>query len=225
MTRGRPPRDAVFQRCQDALEDLNQRFGGLPSLEESAFVWRDIWHMEAHHSTALEGNTLVLKEVEKLLEADKPVGGKPLKEYLEVKGYADAAQWVYSQTLQGQLPVGAQLIGIHEIREIHHMLMGPVWAVAPHPDATGDEMPGSFRRHELYSFGKGMQPPTWPLVEPMLAAWVEKANEKHPEDMREFMEWLAQLHCEFEHIHPFIDGNGRTGRLVLNLILVRPSSY
>lgn len=60
---------------------------------------------------------------------------------------------------RGQLPVGAQLIGIHEIREIYHMLTGPVWAVAPH--------------------------------------------------------------CEFEHIHPFIDGNGRTGRLVLNLILVR----
>ncbi|MDY6049159.1 MAG: hypothetical protein SPI77_01080 [Corynebacterium sp.] len=57
--------------------------------------------MEAHHSTALEGNALVLKEVEKLLEADKPGGGKPLKEYLEVKGYADAAQWVYSQALQG----------------------------------------------------------------------------------------------------------------------------
>ena len=51
--------------------------------EESETIWSDIWHLEAHHSTALEGNTLVLREVEQLLEQGRAVGAKPLKEYLE----------------------------------------------------------------------------------------------------------------------------------------------
>ncbi len=65
--------------------------GGLPSPKESETIWTDIWHLEAHHSTAIEGNTLVLREVETLLEQGRAVGSKPLKEYMEVRGYADAA--------------------------------------------------------------------------------------------------------------------------------------
>ena len=69
--------------------------------KESEYVWSDIWHLEAHHSTALEGNTLVLREVEALLEKGRAIGAKPLKEYMEVKGYADAARWVYGQAIEG----------------------------------------------------------------------------------------------------------------------------
>jgi hypothetical protein len=51
----------------------------------------DIWFQEAHHSTAIEGNTLVLTQVEALLAEGRAVGGKLLREYMEVRGYADAA--------------------------------------------------------------------------------------------------------------------------------------
>lgn len=67
--------------------------------KESAAIWSDIWHQEAHHSTAPEGNTLILREVEQLLEQGRAVGAKPLRECSEVKGYADAARWVYGQAL------------------------------------------------------------------------------------------------------------------------------
>ena len=53
-------------RVERALVELNQRFGGLPNPLEAKSIWNDIWHREAHHSTALEGNTLVLREVEVL---------------------------------------------------------------------------------------------------------------------------------------------------------------
>jgi Fic family protein len=89
-SRGRPSRAAVYQRLDRALAELNQRYGGLHP-KEAQSIWDDIWHQEAHHSTALEGNTLVLREVEVLLEQGRAVGAKPLKEYNEVKGYADAA--------------------------------------------------------------------------------------------------------------------------------------
>ena len=85
----------------------------------------DIWHLEAHHSTALEGNTLVLREVEALLGEGRAVGAKPLKEYMEVKGYADAARWVYGQALEPDEWSDGDLISLNELRRIHHMAMTP----------------------------------------------------------------------------------------------------
>ena len=94
MARGRPSRKTVYERLDAALKELQVRLGGLPTPKESESIWSDIWHLEAHHSTALEGNTLVLREVEALLGSGRAVGAKPLKEYMEVQGYATAAKWV-----------------------------------------------------------------------------------------------------------------------------------
>lgn len=99
MSLGRPSRATVYRRLELQLSELHTRFGGLPSPKEAEYVWADIWHLEAHHSTALEGNTLVLRQVEELLERGKAVGARPLKEYLEVKGYGDAATWVYREAM------------------------------------------------------------------------------------------------------------------------------
>jgi hypothetical protein len=94
---GRPPREHVFQRLDDAFVELRERMGGLPGPSEADGIWTSIWYEEAHNSTAIEGNTLVLKQVEQLLGEGRAVGNKELKEYLEVQGYAAAAQWVYGQ--------------------------------------------------------------------------------------------------------------------------------
>ena len=120
MARGRPSRTTVYARLEAALIELHERLGGLPSPKESEAIWRDIWHQEAHHSTALEGNTLVLREVEKLLVEGRAVGSKPLKEYMEVKGYADAAKWVYAQALERDDTTDDGLINVQELRRIHH---------------------------------------------------------------------------------------------------------
>ncbi|MEP6815453.1 MAG: Fic family protein [Marmoricola sp.] len=113
----------------------------------------------------------MLREVEALLERGRAVGAKPLKEYLEVKGYGDAAKFVYAQaTNPGDDWASNELLNLATGRHVHHLAMSPVWQVAPHLDATDRETPGNFREHD---------------------------------------------------IHPFIDGNGRTGRLLLNLFLVR----
>jgi Fic family protein len=200
--------------------------GGLPSPDESQFIWSDIWHLEAHHSTALEGNTLVLREVEALLDKGRAVGAKPLKEYMEVQGYGQAAQWVYSQALEPSHWHNEDLISVYEVRTIHSVAMGPAWGVAPHPDASDRESPGNFREHEIQPFDGGMTPPSWPLVPAQLEGWVRRVNDEAAvlhtrRTSRPWPEELAAIHNRFECIHPFIDGNGRTGRLVLNLLLVR----
>lgn len=226
MTRGRPSRSTVYARLDAALGELRDRLGGLPSPTESDAIWSDIWHQEAHHSTALEGNTLVLREVEALLDRGRAVGAKPLSEYMEVKGYADAAQWVYAQAIEPGDWYDGALISLAEIRHIHELTMTPVWSVAPHEQASNREAPGRLREHNIRPFSAGMTPPTWPLVPAMLAGWVDEVRAAAPVMTSAVTdipvpESLARLHNAFERIHPFLDGNGRTGRLILNLMLVR----
>ena len=227
MARGRPSRQTIYAQLDRSLTDFRQRLGGLPTPKEAETIWSNIWHLEAHHSTALEGNTLVLREVEALLENGRAVGSKPLKEYMEVKGYGDAARWVYGQALEPDEWSTDGLVSVNEVRRVHRMAMGPVWEVAPHEHATDAETPGNFREHDIHTFTAGMIPPPWPDVPARLRDWVDEvvqfghdiaAGRPLPDVLPEA---LARVHNRFEQVHPFLDGNGRTGRLVLNLILVR----
>jgi hypothetical protein len=218
-TRGRPARVEVYQRLDTQIAELRDRLGGLPSPLEAAGIWKGIWTAEAHHSTAIEGNTLVISEVEKLLEEGVAVGAKRLGEYMEVSGYANAADWVYREGIQPTSFDPSQIITMADVRNIHHLVMALVWDVEPHPDATPAEGPGSFRQHEIEPFPGGMRPVTWPLVDAEMTTWLAEVNRINSRD--NFPERIAKIHRDFEAIHPFLDGNGRVGRLVLNLVLVR----
>ena len=134
------------------------RLGGLPDPIEAEGIWTAIWYQEAHNSTALEGNTLILRQVEVLLRDGRAVGDKALNEYLEVRGYADAARWVYGQALEPGAWSDGSLLTLSEVRNVHKLALGPVWDVAPHPGASEREDPGSFREHDIAPFGGGMAP-------------------------------------------------------------------
>lgn len=203
------------------IGELRERLGGLPSPLEAEGIWRGIWLEEAHHSTAIEGNTLVLKQVELLLAEGRAVGNKELTEYLEVRGYASAADWVYGRGIQPDTWSDGELISLAEVRRVHALAMTPVWDVAPQPQATEREGPGSFREHDIEPFPGGMRPPSWPEMPALMGDWIANAQALRDADESTIAETLAVLHARFEQIHPFLDGNGRTGRLVLNLLLVR----
>ena len=220
LTRGRKSREAIYGQLAESVEELRSRLGGLPSPVEAEDIWGDIWYQEAHNSTAIEGNTLVLREVEALLGEGRAVGDKQLAEYMEVRGYADAARWIYEHGLSpGDWTAGA-LVSITEVRHIHTVAMSQVWQVAPHPDAGPDEGPGSFRRHNIRPFPNGMQPPDWTDVPALMSDWLERATTLRQTE-EPFPEALAILHADFERVHPFLDGNGRVGRLLTNLMLIR----
>ena len=217
--RGRPSRQLVYQRLEEGIGELRGRMGGLPSPAEAEDIWTSIWYQEAHHSTALEGNTLVIAQVEALLAEGRAVGNKELREYMEVTGYANAAKWVYGQALEPGDWTSEAPLTITEVRYVHELAIGPVWGVAPHPNATAEEKPGGFRRHEIQPFPGGMVPPSWVEVSAAMTDWVDSlvtiTADANP------VEALAAAHAAFERTHPFLDGNGRTGRLLLNLLLVR----
>lgn len=218
--RGRLSREGLHNRLESAVAELRDRLGGLPSPVEATDIWQDIWYHEAHNSTAIEGNTLVLKQVETLLAEGRAVGNKDLREYMEVKGYADAAKWVYQQALEPEEWTDGALLTITEVRQIHKMAMQPVWDVEPHPKATSDEGPGSFRRHEIAPFRKGMTPPPWTQVSTEMQEWLKEVQ-KLRKPTGPIAEAVARGHARFERVHPFLDGNGRIGRLLSNLLLVR----
>ena len=123
--RGRPSRAFILSQVDLGMTDL-ARTGGLPSPDENEEIWRNIWFEEAHNSTAIEGNTLVLKQVRTLLGEGRTVGNKELCEYLDVEGYARAAQWVYGQA-QSNEGWHDDTVTKTELREIHRLAVGLAW--------------------------------------------------------------------------------------------------
>jgi Fic family protein len=168
----------------------------------------------------MEGNTMALSQVKVLLEEGRAVGNKELREYLEIQAYAEAAHWVYDQAVGTDDWTGHDLINLTELRKIHTLVVDPVWRHVPPPGQRADEGPGSFRRHDVKPLMSGFTPPPWPDVPALISDWLKTANLRPLANIHPTVH-LADVHAEFERIHPFLDGNGRTGRLVLNLMLVR----
>ncbi len=218
----RPSRQVIYERLDQAVANL-EGIGGLPSPDEAQGIWEGIWHEEAHHSTAMEGNTLIAKEVQLLLLEGRAVGSKELKAYLEVQGYGDAALWVYGQAITDD--PSARGTNRTELREIHKRVVEPVWQSFPPDHLDPRDKPGEFRHTDIEPLRPGLRPPTWTDIPPLADDWLTKANETGAtiwlDGHQHVIEEFADVHAEFERIHPFNDGNGRVGRLVLNLLLVR----
>lgn len=90
-------------------------------------------YLEAHSSTAVEGNTLVLGEVEALLEQGRALGARALKDCMEVLACGEAARWIYGQALDPGKWTTGDLISLTEVRAVCQELMAKVWEVAAHP--------------------------------------------------------------------------------------------
>jgi len=216
--RGRPSRQSILDALDQAKDGLSE-VGGLPKAEEAKSIWEGIWQEETHHSTAIEGNTMVLSQVKALLEEGRAVGNKELAEYLEIQAYSEATQWVYAQAKQIDGWSGEGLLNLTELRHIHTLVVEPVWRHAPPSGHQPGDGPGAFRRQDIKPLASGHTPPSWTEVPALINDWLAFVNAGPQDD--HLMVHFANAHARFERIHPFLDGNGRAGRLVLNLLLVR----
>lgn len=196
--------------------------GGLPEPEVFQDVWANIWTEETHNSTAMEGNTLRLRQVQLLLEDGVVTGSQTeLREWLEVKAYGDAARWVYHHAFFGRFDRPDRRITEQDIRRIHDLVVRSVWAHFPPEGLVRGEAPGAYRLKDHDPLRPGLHPLESSLVPAQIANWVASANDEPDDDMSHLIQRLSELHAAFERIHPFPDGNGRVGRLVLSLLLVR----
>ena len=157
-----------------------------------------------HTSNALEGNTLTLYETRMILETGVTISGKPLKEHLEVVNLAYAYDFVE------EIAKGNQPLGERELLEIHAMVYSKL----------GERNTvGRYRNVDVWITGSAHTPPSSFQVRELMVdffAWANQAIETlHP------VQYAALLHEKLVTIHPFIDGNGRTARLLLNFALIR----
>ena len=159
-----------------------------------------------YNSNAIEGSTLTYSETKLILNEGITIGGKSMNEHLEAINHKEAISFI-----EEIANINTKEIRLIDIKNIHHLVLKGI----------DNKNAGAYRTQnvgvvksdgDIYSF-------TGPL--------------KIEEEMNEFIEWLhsqtieepillaSLVHLKFVSIHPFIDGNGRTARLLMNLVLLQ----
>jgi Fic family protein len=163
-------------------------------------VYRVEW---TYNSNAIEGNTLSLLETKLVLEQGLTIGGKKLREHFEVINHSEAISYV-----QDIVHRSIELTE-HVIKSVHQLVLTNV----------DDTNAGRYRTINVFISGSPHTPPHYTLVpeqmEQLLQWYEEHKDILHPVDL------AAEFHFKFVYIHPFSDGNGRTARLLMNLILMK----
>ncbi|TVQ11536.1 MAG: Fic family protein [Leptolyngbya sp. DLM2.Bin27] len=153
-----------------------------------------------YNSTAIEGNTLTETETQIVLEKGITIGGKSLRDHLEVINHAEAIDFV-RDLAQANTPITEW-----EIRQIHSLV------------CKGDRQAGAYRSVNVIAAGTNYRYPDAINVPDLMADfgdWISQPPPQHP------VEIATEIHARFVTIHPFTDGNGRVARLLMNLHLLR----
>lgn len=162
-------------------------------------LYEDFMIEYTYNSNAIEGNTLTLRETDMVLRG-LTIDKKPLKDHMEAVGHKDAF-WFICDLVKEKAELTESVI-----KQIHSLVLA---------DKPQDR--GVYRRVPVRIMGAQHTPVQPYLIKPKMNALLYDFN-KSTENI---VEKLAKFHIEFEGIHPFIDGNGRTGRLLVNLELMK----
>lgn len=154
----------------------------------------------AHNSTAIEGNTLSLIETKVLLEDHISVGNKSLREIYEVVNHNKAFLYV-KKCISENKPLDENIV-----KDIHSILMENIL------------VGGVYRNVEVRITGAKHKPPAPSEMYYQIKEFFSNMSSKSDLNPIEFAAWT---HAEFVKIHPFVDGNGRTSRLIMNYQLMR----
>ena len=212
MTKSFKPTFNITNRITAGLTRIERARGFLEAATLSdAWVWemgRRALILEAHHTTHIEGTSLTLDQAEQLL-AGKPVPEADPDDVRELLNYKKAFEFV-SEYLEDGGPITEGLV-----REIHKRLVEGV--------RGGAAAPGEYRKIQNYvvnsSTGETVYTPPpahdVPIMMAELVDWLNQEREIHPV----LVSGISQF--QFVHIHPFLDGNGRTSRLLSTLCLYR----
>ena len=196
---GRTKSSTVFEEIASKMELLSSM---RPLTQGEVERLREEFMIEfTYNSNAIEGNTLTLKETAMALEG-MTIDQKPLKDHMEAIGHRDAFLFVQDIATK-DIPLSESVI-----KQIHSLVL------IDRPDDKG-----VFRRIPVRIMGAFTEPVQPFLIEQKITDLL--AENEHRKTAMNPIERIARFHLEFEGIHPFVDGNGRTGRLVLNLDLIR----
>ena len=154
-----------------------------------------------YNSNAIEGNSLTLRETALVLEG-VTIAEKPMKDHLEAIGHKEAFDFV-TELADKDAPLTESVI-----KQIHTLVL-----------MHDRQNSGIYRSIPVTISGAVHTPPQPYLVSPQMERLIADYQKLKTE--RHIIEAAAEFHLRFEGVHPFIDGNGRTGRLILNLELIK----
>ena len=199
------PADGRFRSKESILSQIDRKKAELdgrrPLTEGELERLNEEFTVEyTYNSNAIEGNTLTLRETDLVLRG-LTIDQKPLKDHIEAVGHKEAFDYV-RELVKEKAPLTESII-----RQIHYLVLA---------DKKKDDR-GVYRRVPVRIMGAHHEPVQPYLIEPKMEQLLldYAASEDH------IVTKLARFHIEFEGIHPFIDGNGRTGRLIVNLELMK----
>jgi len=155
-----------------------------------------------YNSNAIEGNTLTLSETKVVLENGITIKGKPLKDHLEIINHKEAIEYIEDLVSKNVK------LSEYDIKSVHYLILKEI-------DSTNA---GKYRHENVFISGAKHVPPIYMNVPCEMQKMIKKYQswkDLHPVVRACF------LHGEFVKIHPFIDGNGRTARLLLNFELIQ----
>ncbi|RXG61210.1 Adenosine monophosphate-protein transferase FICD-like protein [Armadillidium vulgare] len=166
-------------------------------------VKREAYFQHIYHTAAIEGNTLTLAQIRMILETGLSVEGKSIMEHNEILGIDLALKYINTTLVHR---IGK--ITLRDILEIHRRVLG-------HVDPIGA---GNMRTTQVFVSDHVPPPPSkLELLMEDFLSWLnsDEAEKLHP------IKYAALAHYKFVFIHPFVDGNGRTARLLMNFLLMQ----
>lgn len=198
------PTDGRFKSTESLLNMIDKKKAELDTCRpltegEVARLIEEFTVEYTFNSNAIEGNTLTLRETNMVLQG-LTINQKPLKDHMEAIGHKEAFDFV-RELVQKQEPISERVI-----QQIHYLVLA---------DKKDDR--GVYRRVPVRIMGAQHEPVQPYLIQPRM----EQLIMSYTESTEHIVTKLARFHIEFERIHPFIDGNGRTGRLLVNLELMK----
>jgi len=198
------PADGRYKTKESLLSQIDRKKkeldGKRPLTEGEVTRLNEEFTVEyTYNSNAIEGNTLTLRETDLVLRG-LTIDQKPLKDHMEAVGHKEAFDFV-SELVKEKCEINERVI-----KQIHYLVLA---------DKKDDR--GVYRRLPVRIMGAAHEPVQPYLIVPKMEELLRNylASEEH------IVTKLARFHIEFEGIHPFIDGNGRTGRLLVNLELMK----
>ncbi|XP_068626568.1 protein adenylyltransferase Fic [Battus philenor] len=189
------------------LKKIDEKRDALLSIPENNSALcrakKEAYFQHIYHTVGIEGNTMTLQQTRSVLETRIAVAGKSIDEHNEILGL-DAAMKYINSTLLYRL----RDITMGDILEIHKRVLGHVDPVEG----------GHFRRTQVYVGGH--IPPGPSEIHHLMKQFLEWLNSEDALDLHP-VRYAALAHYKLVHIHPFVDGNGRTSRLLMNLLLMQ----
>ncbi|MBC8180059.1 Fic family protein [candidate division KSB1 bacterium] len=196
-------------KYENLLEQVNRLKSALDSFRPlSPIVVKNLTEVYAvkftYNSNAIEGSTLTERETALVLEKGLTIGGKPLRDHLEAQGHQKAIEWIRNIAKQPDRPISEK-----DILELHRIVfykVDEIWA-------------GKYRTVDVQIAGTNKIFPSFFDVPELMSQFISWLNSLEAHQLPT-VERAAEAHYRLVDIHPFVDGNGRVTRLLMNLILL-----